>query len=99
MQAECTFNIDFTDSDSSVYAELMTSEGESYRLDSEHTQPCFWMSGGSIRVMQKRFPKADKEILSQDLPYINGVQVNFTLSKDESEAMSFDEHIMSFFQI
>lgn len=81
-QADCSFDVDFTDNSGKVYAELVSGNGDnSFRLSSKQkTMPCFWMSGGSVRLMKKRFPRADQELMQVDLPYINGVNVKMTVN-------------------
>ena len=82
-QADCSFDVSFTDNSSKVYAELVSGNGDnSFRLSSNKTKtmPCFWMSGGSVRLMKKRFPWADEELMQVDLPYINGVNVKMTVN-------------------
>ena len=93
VNAECSYDISFADdvnfaaesNGKDVYVELVNNSGSTYHLDEGkiRTNPCFYMSGGSVRVMQEHFPK-NKEIMQMTLPYINGANVSFKISKDAS---------------
>ena len=65
--AECSYDVSFADdvnfaaesNGKDVYVELVSDSGSAYHLDDSkvRTNPCFWMSGGSVRVMQENFPR------------------------------------------
>ena len=48
------------------------------------------MTGGSARLMRKKWPLADEEILSFPLQYVNGVDVSLTVTKDAAQPSSFE---------
>jgi len=82
--ATCSFDVSFSDDlqGEKVYAELVTVGDVSSRLSADKTKrdPCIYMSGGYVRLMQKRFPLADKQLMQVPLPYINGASVKLAVS-------------------
>ena len=48
------------------------------------------MTGGSARLMRKKWPLADEEILSFPLQYVNGVEIALTVDKVAAEPSSFE---------
>ena len=90
---ECRFSLsmtgDFTSvngDDDEVYVELVTVQGKSKKISADETlfEPCFYMTGGSARLMRKSW-LADEEIMSFPLQYVNGVEVEISLTKDAAE--------------
>ena len=74
-----------TFSSGDVYLELLTAtESENYRLSTESepkTMECFWAQGGSARLMKRKWVGKDEELINLDLPYVNGANFDFTISK------------------
>ena len=44
---------------------------------------CFWAQGGNARLMKRNWVLKDEELVNIDLPYVNGANFNFTISKPE----------------
>ena len=83
---ECSFSVTKNISKSSIYLELQTAtESEKYRLPNEQgvTKECFWAQGGNARLMKRNWVLKDEELINIDLPYVNGANFNFTISKPE----------------
>jgi len=64
-----------------VYGELVTDAGRTWRLTSGEIVDtvCYWMSGGTFKLMQFRTLRADKTLMEVPLPYINGVDVQISV--------------------
>ena len=84
--AECSFDYSVSNQSNGedFYVELVSSVGTASRMKANDvkTMPCIYMTGGSVRLVEKRFPKADKEIMQVALPYVNGGNVSMYISKD-----------------
>ena len=82
---KCDFTATSEVSKGSIYLELVTATGsENYRLKTKgepETMECYWAQGGSVRLMKRRWLHKDKELVKIDLPYANGANFNFTISK------------------
>ena len=84
---ECNFIATKSISKSDIYLELQTAtESEKYRLGTDgeaKTMECFWAQGGNARLMKRNWVLKDEELVNIDLPYVNGANFNFTISKPE----------------
>lgn len=93
--AECTFQIDFAASSSpdAPASEANRSDYLVYLYDSEGnevakvgkdktiTTSCYQMTGGSVQIAEKRWPKKDKTMVSFAVPFVNGASVQITASQ------------------
>ena len=98
--ADCSYDVTFaSDNGEKVYVELVTGEGNDTRLQEGKaiTDPCYWMSGGSVRVMKKRFPLSDQQVMEVPLPYLNGASVSLNVAKSASN-MEEDSVVSSKFE-